>query len=154
MQNVIHDAGHGKLHPALLNRTQLQEIQQHVHDVNTSSEFPIPKEYIRAERLSEVATVYLRRVEHRFLVEIHILLLDRKGYDLYCMHPLPIPQNISENTLPSAYIIIPRAAYLAIGDDKISYTFLSTEHLRLCIKTIHHYICEYEGPIYVDSTCE
>ena len=153
MLNVIHDARHGKLHPALLNRTQLQEIQQHVHDVNAAYEFPIPKEHIRAERLSEVATVYLGRVEHRFLMEIHIPLLDRKGYDLYRMHPLPIPQNISENTLPSAYII-PRATYLAIGDDKISHTFLSTEHLRLCTKTIHHYICEYEGPMYEDSTCE
>ena len=49
MLNVIHDARHGKLHPALLNRTQLQEIQQHVHDVKTAYEFPIPKEYIRAE---------------------------------------------------------------------------------------------------------
>ena len=69
------------------------------------------------------------------------------------MHPLPIPQNISENTLPSAHII-PWATYLTIGDDKISHTFLSTEHLRLCTITIHHYICEYEGPIYDDSTCE
>lgn len=153
--DTVREARVGHLHPSLITTKGLQQIIRQIADKHPEYDFPIPIEHARCDKLTEIATVKLGFRKGNFLIEATIPMLNKFGYDLYKMHPLPIPQ-LNQDHKASAFII-PQAPYITLSHDKRTYSFLSEEDLHKCIQTKGNRICVHNQPEYEadeDMACE
>ena len=131
---VIHAAGDGRLHPALITNKQLTPIAREAQDHLKDSEFPLALSKVNRADLVRISAVAVRMQNKKLLLALDIPLLERSKYQLYKLHQLPVSQTLLGNGTGRAYVA-PRAPSNMSFNSWLSYMSPDSSDLRRVTST-------------------
>ena len=130
---------------------QLSEISREVQLRAPESEFPLGLGSLYSEMLTRIAHVDLVWHRGRIIILIHIPLLERTEYNLYRMHPWPVPQ---EGKYTGSAHIMPTMPYVAVSTDRRVYFLLDAQYFASYRTANCKYMCATEVPRLEVSTAK
>lgn len=139
------------IHPRVIGpKNLIDELSNNVRLLKQGTNFPLPLDYAHAYKLVEISELLVYFDNNKLVFIIQIPLVNDQVFNLYKLHPLPIP--VSHLTFAH---IIPTFPYLAISTSRINY--VQFNDLKECKGlSEEEYICN-KNVIYstlTNPTCE
>lgn len=140
------------LHPVIITPRQLiSELQKTLPYLPPSTNYAASLEIKNFYLLVQLMQINAYRFNSRLIFIIHSPLVNNENYNLYNLIPLPIKTN--EN---SHIYILPKINYLALSENKLQYTLITSFSNCKKINEIRS-ICQLDSPIFsthVKPICE
>lgn len=140
------------VHPSILSPIQLfHELSSNSNNVNRN--FPVSISIHNIHTLLDIADVASFATDNKLVFVIKIPLVILTEYNLLHVYALPTPHDISN---PDSFAMIsPNNKYLAITDDKLTYSMF--DNLSECkVITNNYYVCKLQSiqSSVSNPTCE
>lgn len=129
------------LHPSVISPTNLlTELEKYSNSINKKLDFPITLNLNNIHTIIDVSQLTSYYYNNKIIFIIQIPLISPVKYNVYRCIPLPTPHDENQ---PSTFALIhPTKSYLAVTDDRLSYS--SFDNMRDCHSINNLYsICPY-----------
>lgn len=141
--NAILFSKQNLLHPSVLTPYQvMKELLKTKNHLPPNTDYPVILSKHTMYQLLNLISVTIYYMDSKLIFLVYVPIVENTIYTLYHLTPLPI---LNDN---KAYVFInPSFEYLALSQNKLSYTSLSS--IEKCTNIINKtYICQQENPLY------